>query len=262
MGSATTQALAATTAQLSATKIAGLDTARELFAAAREIAESAQLSGVLSAWGAPGEARAQVVRTVFAGFGAASRDLVAAAAAQRWSSVDDLIAGIEALAIRAAALAAPKVDVEGELFQVLRTVAANPELELALGSRIGNAPAKGALIDTLLTGRASEATTLIVSQLVQQPRERRVRALLERALRIVADQRGKTVATVRVASALDAAQQGRLAASLGARYGSDVTLNVVVDPSVVGGVRVEIGDDVIDATVASRINDLRQRLAG
>lgn len=262
MGSATTQALAATTAQLSATKIAGLDTARELFAAAREIAESAQLSGVLSAWGAPGEARAHVVRTVFAGFGAASRELIASAAAQRWSSVDDLVAGVEELAIRAAAIAAPETDVEGELFQVLRTVAANPDLELALGSRLGDASAKGALVETLLTGRATEATTLIVSQLVQQPRERRVRALLERALRIVADQRGTTVATVRVASALDADQHTRLAASLGARYGTDVTLNVVVDPTVVGGVRVEIGDDVIDATVASRINDLRQRLAG
>jgi F-type H+-transporting ATPase subunit delta len=41
-----------------------------------------------------------------------------------------------------------------------------------------------------------------------------------------------------------------------------VTLNLVVDPTVVGGVRVEIGDDVIDATVSSRLNDLRQRLAG
>ena len=169
---------------------------------------------------------------------------------------------IEELAIRAAALGAGDADVEGELFQFSRTVAANPELELALGSRLGDAAAKGALVDKLLAGRANAATVLIVSELVQQPRERRVRALLSRALKIVADQRGRTVATVRVATALDAAQQGRLAAALGAKYGNDVTLNVVVDPTVLGGVRVEIGDDVIDATVSSRINDLRQRLAG
>ncbi len=262
MGSATTHALATTTAELQAATVSDLQVARELFTAAREIADSTQLSGALSAWGAPGTARAQLARTVFAGYGATSLQLLAAAAGERWSSLDDLIAGVEELAIRAAALGAGDADVEGELFQFSRTVAANPELELALGSRLGDAAAKGALVDKLLAGRANAATVLIVSELVQQPRERRVRALLSRALKIVADQRGRTVATVRVATALDAAQQGRLAAALGAKYGNDVTLNVVVDPTVLGGVRVEIGDDVIDATVSSRINDLRQRLAG
>jgi F-type H+-transporting ATPase subunit delta len=262
MGSATTHALATTTADLAAAKVGDLTVARELFAAAREIADSAQLSGALSAWGAPGAARAQVARAVFAGYSPVTVQLLTSAAAQRWSSLDDLISGIEELAIRSAALGAPTTDVEGELFQVARTVAANPELELALGSRLGDASAKGALIEKLLAGRASEATVLITAQLVQQPRERRVRALLNRALRLVADQRGKTVATVRVASVLDAPQQKRLADALSTRYGTDVTVNVVVDPQVLGGMRVEIGDDVIDGTVSSRINDLRQRLAG
>lgn len=262
MGSATTQALATTTAELTAAKVGDLSVARELFAAAREIADSAQLSGALSSWGAPAQARAQVAATVFAGYSATTGRLLAAAVSERWSSTADLITGIEELAIRAAALGAADADVAGELFEVARTVAENPELELALGSRLGDASAKGTLIQTLLGGRASEATTLIVSQLVQQPRERRVRAMLGRALTLVADQRGKSVATVRVASELDAAQRDRLAAALSSRYGSDVTVNVVVDPSVVGGMRVEIGDDVIDGTVSSRINDLRQRLAG
>lgn len=262
MGSATTQALATTTAELSTARVSDLSVARELFAAAREIADSAQLSGALSAWGAPGEARAQVARTVFAGYGPTAVQLLSSAVSQRWSSAEDLVSGIEELAIRAAAIGAPATDVEGELFQVARTVAAHPELELALGSRLGDASAKGALVEKLLNGRASEATTLVTSQLVQQPRERRVRYLLQRALQLVADQRGKKVATVRVAAALDAAQQDRLAAALRSRYGADVTLNVVVDAQVVGGMRVEIGDDVIDGTVSSRINDLRQRLAG
>jgi len=262
MGSATTQALAATEAALATTKISDLSTSRELFLAARTIGESSQLSGALSAWGVPGEARASVAAQVFASLQPGTRSLVTTAAAQRWSSLDDLIGGIEALAIRAAAIAVPKVDVEGELFQVARTVAVNPELELALGSRLGDASAKGTLIEKILGDRTSEATTLIVSSLVQQPRERRVRSLLNRALRIVADQRGRTVATVYAAAPLEAEQLSRLGSSLSRRYGADVALNTVVDPSVVGGVRIEIGDDVIDATVSSRLNDLRQRLAG
>lgn len=262
MGSATTQALATTIAELTAAKVGDLTVSRELFAAAREIAESSQLSGALSSWGAPADARAQVAASVFAGYSSAAVALLRSAVSQRWSSAEDLVSGIEELAIRAAALGDPKADVEGELFQVVQTIAANPELELALGSRLGDPSAKGALVEKLLGPRASEATILIVSQLVQQPRERRVRFLVNRALKLVADQRGKAVATVRVATTLDAAEQERLVAALSARYGSAVTLNVVVDPTVLGGMRVEIGDDVIDGTISSRINDLRQRLAG
>lgn len=262
MGSATTQALATTNAALGTAKVVDLSIARELFAAARTLGASTQLSGALSAWGIPGEARAGVAAQVFAAFQPASVALLTTAVAQRWSSTDDLVSGIEELAIRAAALGAPGEDVEGELFQVSRVVATYPELELALGSRLGDGAAKGGLIEAILGGRAGTATTLIVSELVQQPRERRVRALLTRALRLVAEQRGRTVATVYVAQELDAAQAERLRASLSERYGTDVALNAVIDASVVGGVRVEIGDDVIDATVSSRLNDLRQKLAG
>lgn len=262
MGSATTQALEATTAKLSAAGVSDLTVARELFAAAREIAESPQLSAALSAWGAPGKARAGLVTAVFAGFSPVTLDLLATAAAQRWSSVGDLVSGVEELAIRAAAVATPGGDLEGELFQVARTIATHPDLELALGSRLGDPAVKGALVEKLFAGRATDAATLVTAELVQQPRERRVRSMMNRALRIVADQRGRSVAIVRVANELDAAQRVRLAAVLRERYGKDVALNVIVDPEVVGGVRIEIGDDVIDGTVSSRITHLRQKLAG
>ena len=97
---------------------------------------------------------------------------------------------------------------------------------------------------------------------MQQPRERRIRQLLRRAMRLVADERGRTVATVVAAVPLSDAQLDRLAAALSQRYGAAVSLNTVVDPAVVGGLRVQIGDDVIDASVSSRLADLRQRLAG
>ena len=143
----------------------------------------------------------------------------------------------------------PTADVEGELFRFSRTVAANPELELALGSRLGDDSAKAVLIETLLQGRASEPTVVIVSSLARQPRERRIRQLLDRAMSLVADQRGRAVATVVSAVPLSDAQTVRLTAALSQRYGADVSLNAVVDPTVIGGVRVQIADDVIDASV-------------
>lgn len=262
MGSATTQAQSASTAALDAVGDVDLGVARELFAAARALGGTSQLSGALFDSTAPAAARIRVVADVFAGFQPTTVSLLQTVAAQRWSSVDDLITGIEDLAVRAAAIAETGADVDGELFEVIRAIAGNAELELALGSRLGDADAKGALVESILKGRASSATILIASSLVQQPRERRVRSLLTRALGLVADQRGRTVATVYSAASLSDAQRTRLERTLGQRYGAEVSLNVVVDPTVVGGLRIEIGDDVIDATVSSRLNDLRQKLAG
>jgi len=263
MGSATTQALAATTAALGATSGVDLDVARELFAAARAVGDSPQLSGALADSAASVESRRKVVADVFgSAVSPATASLLTSAVEQRWSSPADLVDGIEELAVRAAATADRTSDVEAELFAFSRTVADNPELELALGSRLGEAAAKGELVESLLKGRVSEATVLIAASLIRHPRERRVRQVLARATRMVADQRGRAVATVTTAAPLSAAQSDRLVAALSQRYGTAVTLNTVIDPTVVGGLRVQIADDVIDASVSSRLADLRQRLAG
>ncbi len=260
MGSATTQALAAGVTALDAEKV-DLDTARELFAAARAVAGSKALSGALADSTAAPESRSALVGRVFTTLSPVAQSLLTSAAAQRWSSKEQLVEGIEELAIRTTAIA-DQADLEGELFRVSRIVAENPELELALGSRLGDGAAKGALMQTLLGGRTSEATTLVVSSLVQQPRGRRVRGLLSRAIRLVAEQRGRTVATVTTAAPLTDAQAQRLSTALSRTYGGQVTINPVVDPSVVGGVRVQIADDVIDGSIASRLADVRQKLAG
>ena len=262
MGSATTQALAASTQALAAASGVSLDTARELFAAARAVGESSQLSGALADPAAPAAARQTVVASVFGGFSQAAQSVLKTAVAERWSSADELVDGIEELAIRAAAIADPKADIEGELFGFSRVIAANAELELALGSRLGGEDAKGVLVERLLAGGASAPATLIVSSLVRQPRERRVRQLLNRAMRIVSSERGRVVATVHSAKPLSDAQRTRLSDALSRRYDAQVSLNVVLDPSVVGGLRVQIADDVIDGSISARLADLRQKLAG
>ncbi|MDQ0645169.1 F0F1 ATP synthase subunit delta [Microbacterium murale] len=262
MGSATTQALAASTAALAEAKDVTLDTAGELFTVARLMGESGQLSGALADPAAPAGLREQVVAKVFGGVSNTTRQVLSVAVGERWSDEAGLIAGIEELAIRAAAIAEPKADIEGELFSFLRVIAANPELELALGSRLGDDSAKGSLVEKLIGSTASAPTTLIVSSLVRQPRKRRVRQLLSRAMKIVSAQGGRIVATVHTAAPLSAAQRTRLGASLAARYDGQVSINEVIDPSVVGGLRVQVADDVIDGSISARLADLRQKLAG
>ena len=57
------------------------------------------------------------------------------------------------------------------------------------------------------------------------------------------------------------AERERLRAALAQQAGRDVTLRVVVNPEVLGGVRVSLGDEVIEGTVAGRLNDARRKLS-
>jgi F-type H+-transporting ATPase subunit delta len=77
-----------------------------------------------------------------------------------------------------------------------------------------------------------------------------------------AARRNASIATVRVATDLSEAERTRLAEALGRQYGRDIQLNVIVDPDVVGGVRVDIGDEVIDGTIAARLDEAQRRIAG
>jgi len=263
MGSASRVALSAATQQLRAAKGITLATGEQLLAAGRTIESSAQLRSVLADPGVEAARKSALLGTIFAGLDAGSRALLDGVVASRWSDASELVDGVEELGIRAIAQASGSgAGIEGELFAVERAVASDHELELALGSKLGDAAAKSALAERLLAGKASAATVAIVRHLVQSPRGRRIGALLRTAAGIVADTNGALVASVTVAAAPGAKQLAALEKTLAARYGRSVRLNLIIDPTIVGGMRVQIGDDVIDGTVASRLADLRIRLAG
>ena len=78
----------------------------------------------------------------------------------------------------------------------------------------------------------------------------------------MADQSGLVVATVTSAAPIAAEQLTRLQGGLAKSYGREVQLNLVIDPAIIGGLRVQIGDDVIDGTVSRKLSDLRLQLAG
>ena len=78
-----------------------------------------------------------------------------------------------------------------------------------------------------------------------------------------AQRRQKIVAIVKTARAADRrADWPGWRGSLGRIYGREVSVHVEVEPSVLGGIRVQVGDEVIDGSVAGRLEDLRRRMAG
>lgn len=265
MGSATRQATAASRTALAGVRgTVTLALAEELFAVGRIVGASLQLRTLLSdPAGDADTKRAALAAVVGSSVSAQALGLLETVVSSRWSSDDDLLAGIEDLGLRAVAASAPaSADIVGELFAFGSSVTSNHELELAIGSKLGDAASKASLVDALLSGKVSAHTLAVVRHLVQQPRGRRIGELISDAASTVADETGSIIATVSSASPLSAAQLTRLQAGLSASHGRQVTVNLVIDPELIGGVRVAIGDDVIDGSVATRLSELRLQLAG
>lgn len=262
MASATRKARAAARAALQARQgTADLALAEDLFSAGRTIGTSLQLRSLLAEPARDPSVKSSAVQAVFgASLSENAIAVLVSIVSERWSSADDLLASIEDAGIRCAA-DSTESDVAAELFAVEQMVTGSPELELTVGSKLGSPAAKSELVSTLLAGRVSTATLAIVRHLVQQPRGRRISKLVLEAATIVAEQEDSVVATVSTAAPLDEASRARLRSALAGRYGT-VKLNELVDPSLVGGVRIVIGDEVIDGSVAARLAELRQQLAG
>lgn len=72
---------------------------------------------------------------------------------------------------------------------------------------------------------------------------------------------GRVRATVTTAVELGPKDRDRVAAELSKRLAGDVELEVVVDPAILGGLKLQYGDRLVDATIATRLQQLRRRLA-
>src|SRR5690606_36420061 len=83
---------------------------------------------------------------------------------------------------------------------------------------------------------------------------------VEEFARFAADRRRRAFAAVSSAVPLNETQQARLGAVLASIYGREVQMNLQVDPDVVGGLRIQVGDDLYDATVLARLTRARSQL--
>jgi len=185
---------------------------------------------------------------------------------QPWSSSRDLQEALRRVSRTAMFLRAERTDeldeVEDQLFRFGRIVDASPELSVILDDPTANPDARSSLVHRLLAGRAHTLVTELLDALARDSGARSfthgVRELVDQA----AQRRDKVVAIVKTAVPLTAEQTTRLVGSLGRIYGREVSVHVEVDQSVVGGIRVQVGDEVIDGSVAGRLEALRRRMAG
>jgi F-type H+-transporting ATPase subunit delta len=148
--------------------------------------------------------------------------------------------------------------VEDELFRVARTLEANDELRNTLTDPAIPVDRRQAIVEDLLAGKASPVTTALVSFVVGAGRGRELPAIIDKLVSEAAEERQEAVAEVRTAIPLTDDQKQRLADALNHATGKRVSVKVVVDPSVLGGLVARVGDTVIDGTVRHRLEQLRE----
>jgi F-type H+-transporting ATPase subunit delta len=233
-----------------------------MFAVVDALDDSPTLRRAVTDPGTPEGARSALVHGLLDGkVDQAVVDLVAEAATLRWAGGRTFAAALERQAVRGQLIVADNRgeldDTEDQLFRFARLVEADSELRNVLGDRAIELGKRQELVEGLLRSRATEAAILLAKRAVAA-RERTFGHTIEGYVTLAAAQKNRALATVRVAKPLSADQRNRLRAALSNQIGRDVAIQEVIDPDVLGGVRVEIGEEVFEGTVSDRMEAARR----
>lgn len=192
--------------------------------------------------------------------------LVEQAAALRWSGGSDLTDAIEVITIEALAIAAEAAGesdaLEGEILAIVRSISSSSDLRQGLNDSKYSIEAKQKLIASLFAGAISGSTAKVLEMMVGSLRGRNVERTLAHYSQVILARKERTVAHVKSAVRLDGERLSRLGAALERALGRKIRVDVEVDPLVMGGISVRIGDELIDGTVVNRLMEASRSLAG
>jgi F-type H+-transporting ATPase subunit delta len=236
----------------------------ELFTLARTLDAAHSLRRALTEPAVPAEAKARLLHSLFDGkLGDEALKVAETGVGLRWSKTRDFPDTLEQASVSAHVAKADDEghldDLEDNLFRFGRIVEGSTGLREALNDSATSWEGKRTLVDDLLGDKVDESTRALLGQAVAG-RHRSLNGVLAVYQRVAAERRDSMLATVWVASPLSDDQRDRLTSALSAQHSKQVHLNVVVDPHVLGGVRVAVGDEVLDSTVETRLNQAQRRL--
>ncbi|HEX9337081.1 MAG TPA: F0F1 ATP synthase subunit delta [Pseudonocardiaceae bacterium] len=237
----------------------------ELFAVLGLLVRERVLRRHLTDPGTPEEARERLARGLFGELvGGPAVDVVAGLARGRWSTSVDLLEALETLARRAVLVRAERdgvlEDVEDELFRFGRILEAQPKLRELLADDTAPVDGRIALLDGLVADKVTPVTRQLLDATVRVPRGRSLEFVVGKLAELAAAMRSRSVARVTAAAPLTDEQERRLAQTLSTVFGRSVSVQVELDPDLLGGLVIRVGDEVIDGSVAARLARARQQL--
>lgn len=235
--------------------------AEAIFVAADALASQYRLRTTLSDPVVPAPVREQVARQLFAQrLGEKAAEVVAAAAGLAKGS-GELEHAVERQGVRAELRnSADSEDIADELFGFARVVESDSALQTTLTDPLIDSSARQRLVTELLGGRAQSATVRLAQRAVTG-RGRTLVKRLDGYVEIAAQLNQQRVARVTAAAPLTDQQYAQLQATLIELYQVGIDIQIEIDPKVLGGLRIEIGDELIDGTIQDKLNDAR-RLIG
>ena len=236
----------------------------ELFEVAALMRSDAALRRVATDSALDTEAKQGLARQLFEGkLGEGAMAILLSAVERRWTASVDLPTALERLGEIAMvkSVGARSDQLSDELFEVAQSISGSPELRDALSNPGRTVEDRSQLAEQIFGDKVLPATVTLLKQAVAGAYGTIAKAL-ETYREVAASVREETVATVRVVQPLGERDRERLRAALAQQYGREIHLNEIIDPAVIGGVRVEVGEDVIDGTVVNRLDEARRRLAG
>ncbi|MGI8627304.1 MAG: F0F1 ATP synthase subunit delta [Geodermatophilaceae bacterium] len=242
-----------------------LSLADELFAVVGLVQRQPALRRALADSSTDADARAGLAGSLFGGkVSEEAAAVLESAVRARWSLPSEFSTGLERLAIQAAFSAAEagnKLDtVEDELFRFGRIVAGRPDLQRALSDPSASGSQRSTLIDALVGGKVHAVTALLLTaQLTGAGAANPVRAI-EELSDLAALRRERSIAQITTPVALTDEQEQRLVDSLSRIYNRRIALQIALDPDLLGGLVVRVGDEIIDGSTRFRLAAARQRL--
>ena len=250
-------------ASLQPLKLAG-----ELFALVDVLDHNGTLRRAVTDSSRDAAARQGIVNSVFDGkISSQATAVLTNAVAQRWSEDSDLADALEraaVLAVIASAQSRGGVDaldeVLNELLTFVRTVDSNAQAQEALSDHQASKEAKKKLAVALGGPATTAEGVLLLERVGSNPRGLHAARAADEFAEIIVKRQNRYIARVTSAINLSQAQLERLGRALNAVYGRELKLDVSVDPAVLGGLRVQVGDEVIDGTVETRMSDLSRSI--
>ncbi|VTS04306.1 ATP synthase F1 subunit delta [Tuwongella immobilis] len=165
-------------------------------------------------------------------------------------------------ALYAVAAKANAVDSVGEELAVLvmDVIHQSPDLTALFSSRAISRVEKQSILEKSLTGKASPLLMDFLNVLNMHDRLDSLRGIYFAYRKIHDEQANRNRVRVRSAVELSAEQQDRLRQTLTSLLGKDTILEVTVDPELLGGIVLQLGDQIRDYSVRTRLGNVRTHL--